>query len=278
LIDSLPEGTIRWGHKVTAIRPVEAVTGRHEVEFADGSTITTDLLIGADGAWSKARPLLTDAWPSYTGVSFIEADLFDADEKHPVEAAAMGEGMLFAFEGQKGVLGHKETDGSLHVYLGFRAAEDWIDTIDFADDHGSKQAILDLLPGWDDSLRGMISNADTLLTPRRINALPVGVAWERVPGITLLGEAAHGMSPFAGEGANLAMYDGALLAESIATHRDDTEAALAVYEAELFPRSTEAARDSAEGLETLFNDESPKTLVDMFAAFDQQAADGHEGE
>jgi 2-polyprenyl-6-methoxyphenol hydroxylase-like FAD-dependent oxidoreductase len=184
----------------------------------------------------------------------------------------MGAGMLFALRGETGLLGHRETDGSLHVYLGFRVPEHWIDTIDFADPPAARAAILDLLDGWSDALRGMIADADTPLTPRRINALPAGHCWKRVPGVTLLGDAAHVMSPFAGEGANLAMYDGAQLALAIAGHPGDTEAALAAYEAGLFPRAADAARDSAASLDVIFRADSPQGLVDMFAGFDAEKA------
>jgi 2-polyprenyl-6-methoxyphenol hydroxylase-like FAD-dependent oxidoreductase len=272
LIDSLPEGTVHWGRKVTAVRAVDTYPGRHEVEFADGEVITTDLLIGADGAWSKVRPLVSDARPTYTGISFIEGDLFRADEAHPAEAAAMGAGMLFAFQGQTGILGHRETDGSLHFYLGFRVPENWVDSIDFSDTAAAEQAILQRLDGWDDALRGLIAHADSPLTPRRINALPVGHSWSRVPGVTLLGDAAHVMSPFAGEGANLAMHDGALLALSIAAHPGDLEAALAGYEADLFVRAAAAAGESAESLDMMFREDSPRGLVEMFAAFDAETA------
>ncbi|WP_284982539.1 FAD-dependent monooxygenase [Arthrobacter sp. efr-133-TYG-118] len=87
LIDSIPAGSIQWGHKVVAIRPLSGKPGSHEVEFTSGETITADLLIGADGAWSKVRPLVSDAIPAYTGVSFVEADLFHADDNHPAQAA-----------------------------------------------------------------------------------------------------------------------------------------------------------------------------------------------
>lgn len=267
LLDSLPEATVRWGSKVTQARPVAGHPGRHEVALSDGSHFTTDLLIGADGAWSRVRPLLSGATPVYSGISFVEADLFNADADHPREAEAMGTGMLFALGGDTGLMGHREPDGSLHVYLGHRSDENWVDTIDFDDEAAARTAILELLDGWSDDLRGFIANADTALTPRRIHALPVGHSWPRVPGITLLGDAAHLMSPFAGEGANLAMHDGSELARAIVEHPGDVEGALSTYETELFPRSAASAAESAESLEVIFAPDAPQSLLDLFASF-----------
>lgn len=157
---------------------------------------------------------------------------------------------------------------SLHVYLGTRVDKEWTDTIDVGDYDAMRAAVLELVDGWDDSLRGMIFHADSPLVPRRIYALPVGHRWPRTPGVTLLGDAAHLMSPFAGEGANLAMFDGTELARALVAHPGDVESALAAYENELFLRSADAARDSAAGLDTIFHPDSPATLVRMFAAMD----------
>ena len=111
LLDSLPSSTIEWGRKVTAVHSLGA--GRHELTFADGSTVTTSLAVGADGAWSRLRPLLSDAKPEYVGTSFIETYLFDADERHPGSAKAVGGGALFALTPGKGIVAHREPGGVL---------------------------------------------------------------------------------------------------------------------------------------------------------------------
>ncbi|MFE2012623.1 FAD-dependent oxidoreductase [Streptomyces sp. NPDC059491] len=263
LLNSLPDDTVHWDKKVTGARPLG--DGRHEVTFADGSVVTTDLLIGADGAWSRVRPLLSDATPAYTGISFAETDLHDADSRHPRSGALIGDGFFIGLGGRRGFLAHRETDGSLHVYAALTADEGWLDTVDFTDPATAKSAVLAHFDDWHEDLRALIADADTL-TPRRIHALPVGHRWERTAGVTLLGDAAHLMSPFAGEGANLAMLDGAELAEAIAAHDGDTEAALTSYEKALFPRSEASAAESAASMETMFGDQGLERMAAFFTS------------
>ncbi|MFD8498472.1 FAD-dependent oxidoreductase [Amycolatopsis sp. NPDC059657] len=261
LLDSLPAGTIRWGTKITGATPLG--DGRHEVTLADGGTFTTDLLIGADGAWSKIRPLVSPATPAYSGLSFVELTLDDADTRHPESAAIIGGGMLFALGDQKGFLAHREPGDRLHVYCALKTDADWVTTLNPSN---TKTVLLRHFEDWDDSLRAFITDADGPLVPRPIHALPVGHAWPRTPGVTLLGDAAHVMSPFAGEGANLAMIDGAELAAAIIAAPTDLEKALTAYESALFPRSEEAARESAGNLELCFDANAPHGLIDLMTA------------
>ncbi|MEU6002682.1 NAD(P)/FAD-dependent oxidoreductase [Streptomyces sp. NPDC047197] len=261
LLDSLPAGTVRWGHKVSGVRALGE--GRHEVTFADGSTATTSLLVGADGAWSRVRPLLSTATPEYIGRSFVETYLFDADTRHPATAKAVGGGSLFTLAPGKGIQAHRENGGTLHTYVALTKPQDWFAAIDFTDPAAAAARIAQEFAGWAPELTALITDGETPPVLRSLNALPVDHRWDRVPGVTLLGDAAHLAAPN-GEGANLAMYDGAELGKALAEHPDAIETALTAYEQDLFPRSAAAATDGADLHELLFGDEAPHSLVNMF--------------
>ncbi|MGW2865210.1 FAD-dependent oxidoreductase [Streptomyces sp. NPDC001205] len=245
LLDALPGDTVQWGRKATGVRALPG--GRHEVAFAGGAAVVTHLLVGADGAWSRVRPLLSDATPEYVGRSFVETCLHDADTRHPATAKAVGGGTLVALDPDgngKWLVAHREKGGTLHAYITLAKPRDWFATIDFTDAAAATARIAQEYSGWAPELTALITAGSTAPVLRPLHALPVGHRWDRVPGVTLLGDAAHLSTPN-GEGAGLAMEDGAELAKALAAHPDDIETALAAYERELFTRSAAAAASVA---------------------------------
>jgi 2-polyprenyl-6-methoxyphenol hydroxylase-like FAD-dependent oxidoreductase len=261
MLDSLPADTVRWGRKVTAVSSLG--DGRHVLTFADGAAVTADLLVGADGAWSRIRPLLSPAKPAYVGTTYIETYLFDCDTRHKATAAAVGGGALSALAPGRGIVAHREPNGVLHTYVALNKPEDWIASIDFSNQATALASIAEEFNGWAPELTALITDGETAPVPRPLYTLPIEHRWNRVPGVTLLGDAAHLMAP-SGEGANLAMFDGAELGKAIAANPGDLEAALLVYERELFARSASDAADANALLEVCFGDDAPGSLVDFF--------------
>ena len=259
LLDSLPEGTVQWGKKVSAVRSLGS--GRHDVTFGDGDTCTTRILVGADGAWSRVRPLVSQAKPIYTGLTYVETWLLDAPNRHPLSAKVVGGGQMIALGEHQTISSHRERGEILHTYVMLTRPEAWFEEIERSGAGSACRRIAQEFAGWDPAIIALITDSDTPPSFRPIYALPDEHRWTRVPGITLLGDAAHLTLPN-GEGANLAMLDGAELGLALASNQNDPECALMAYEQAMFPRSAAAAADGAM-LQALLSDADPSALVAM---------------
>jgi 2-polyprenyl-6-methoxyphenol hydroxylase-like FAD-dependent oxidoreductase len=260
LLDSLPGHTIQWGHSLQ--RAVARPEGGYRLEFADGTTADCAVLVGADGARSRVRPLLTDAQPAHNGLNTIELGIPDIDRTHPEFAAAIGRGNYWAIGETQSFAAQRNGDGRVRVYLSFHTPEDWLATsgIPFDDPAGARAAIANLYRDWAPQFTAMIEACDDVVVPRAITALPLGLTWPAAPDVTLLGDAAHLMRS-TGQGANLAMIDGAELALALADNPGDPATAIGHYEKAMYERSTVAARESLRMAEIM---KSPTSLLKFF--------------
>ncbi|WP_069869811.1 FAD-dependent oxidoreductase [Streptomyces malaysiensis] len=252
LFDHLRPGTVRWGHRLVRATPLGH--GGHRLEFEGGTTVEADLVIGADGAWSKVRPLVSDAAPQHLGVCFLDARFDEVDSRHPEVAGIVGAGHMFSNDNDgRAVILQRNGDGVVRGYIAFRAVPDWHvgAGVDLTDRESIRSYLAREFGHWSAAMRALIVRNDGDYVPRSFWALPAPLTWEHVPGVTLIGDAAHLMAPFGGHGANLAMLDGAELAHAVsrATGLDE---AVAQYESGMFARSGGLAVSSNEALVRFF--------------------------
>lgn len=128
LLDSLLPGTIKWGQKLAKVEPDAKAEGKYTLIFTDYSTETgIDLVVGADGAWSKVRPLLTEEKPFYSGITAIELWALDVEKTNPWLSKYVGNGSCFMFDEGRSLLCQRNGNGSIRAYASVRLPESWSD-------------------------------------------------------------------------------------------------------------------------------------------------------
>lgn len=255
LLENLEPSSVRYSKKVTVVTPAQ--DNKHDVHFADGSAIENiDLVVGADGAWSKVRKLLTDQTPEYSGISAIEVWKKDATNTSPWMANYVGKGSLFCFGKDRALQTQVQGDGSIRSYASVRKPESFLEdcAIDWTNPEAARQEYVERYFGdcGADLKRVILESTDVLIT-RKMYMLPVGHKYTHRPGLTLLGDAAHLMTPFAGVGVNAALADAMDLARAIIAHTEDPKGrtlthVVQKYEGVMFKRGTKYQDETWNGL------------------------------
>lgn len=269
LLRPLPEERVHWGVRVEAVATL--ADGRHELRLSAGAVGPFDLVIGADGAWSKVRAALTEAQPVYSGVTFVELWLNDVDVRHPVLAKLVGHGSMYALHGGAGIIGQRNGGGTVRVYAAFRTRPEETDRPDRVLADITKAELLERFEGWSPSLTALITEADRIAAVRPIIALPTEtLRWGQRDDLTLVGDAAHVIPPM-GVGVNLAMLDAAELAEALVAAQDWRQA-VRDYEDVMLARAAETAVECIQAFADWFAADGGRAVLDDMQARKEAAA------
>ncbi|KAI0423636.1 monooxygenase [Xylaria sp. FL1042] len=280
LIDSLSPGTIQWGRKLSAVKT--AADGTYNLHFADGITETGfSLVVGADGTWSRVRPLLSDTRPQFSGINGVDVKLSNIDLVDAKLSRRVGLGMCLTLGSNKTILSQRNGDGCVRSYGFMRLPEDWAQTcgIDWSKPVEAKKQFVDLYyKDFDQDSRDLVLKADDdSIIPRPVYMLPIGHKWPHRAGLTMIGDAAHVMAPFAGVGVNVAMEDALQLAQCLVTckdvcakaaakmHEHHLSDAVRKYEEDMFVRAEAYAKETWMYLNLFFHVRGGHPMCEHFA-------------
>lgn len=267
LLDSLQPENIVWdSHFISMEKQGEGWL----LHFKNEKNAYADIVIGADGANSKIRPYITDIKPFYSGITMLEGNVYEAEKYVPNISAILRGGKIMAFGNEKDILMGQKANGEIGFYASFKAEENW--TTESGLDFSNKAQILEWFKTtyseWSNVWYELFENATTPFIPRPINCMPLNQTWEALPNVTILGDAAHLMPPFAGEGVNMAMLDALELSERLTTNQHNSiQDAISFYETNMRKRASRMAKESLENGERMH---SENALTTMTAFFSQQ--------
>lgn len=263
ILNSLQPNTVIWNKHVTNVESLE--NGQHKLVFKDGTSETTDFLVGADGTWSKVRPLLSVIPPTYTGVTFVETCISNPQVTSPHTSELVGQGTVNVLSDNKGLLAQRNGDERIRVYVALRVPENYMKGFDFSQPVTIRAMLLEMLSDWQPELLEMLKHSDDYFVPRHIYSIPLKEYWTTKPGLTVIGDAAHIMTPFAGQGANLAMLDALELADCL-TSNDYTNltSALRTFEETMINRARMFSEESFNNMNAFMAEDSPRQVVEIF--------------
>lgn len=248
LLQSLAGPSVHWGKTLQRVQPRE--DGTWELVFEGETVGPFDLVVGADGTWSRVRPLLSRYQPAYTGLTLVEFGIDSADSRYPALSALVGPGKMDVQGDGRGLIVQRNAHAHLRAYAMFRVPAGWADaTFAFSSPATARARLEQEFSGWAPVFTDLIRASNDLLVARPLYALPVGHHWPNQNGLTLIGDAAHVMSPFGGEGVNAAMLDAAELARHLLSS-DDWREAVRMAETAMFERVIEPATHAAEAVAT----------------------------
>ncbi|KAL2827006.1 hypothetical protein BDW59DRAFT_179248 [Aspergillus cavernicola] len=296
LASNLPANSIKYEHKLLSVSTNNNNnnnTPETELDFGPHGKHAFDLVIGADGAWSRVRGALTDTNPHYTGMQSITATIPNLTAKYPHLSSLIGQGSFSALGFRHGVMSQRGSSDSARIYIFLSLADENFPSTSGLDFETGKHRLLtdkSLLGSFGEPIKDLVSVAcdeefasteSESLPIKPLYTLPPKTSFPHSPNalITVIGDAAHLMPPWAGEGVNLAMWDSLLLSRAIikafqqsqsqdrASFRTNLDPLLRDFEAEMFARAGEKAEETEGNGRMLFGEDGARAFKEFFDSF-----------
>jgi len=266
LLNALKADTVVWDSHFISM---EKQNNGWLLHFKNGTSAYSDFVIAADGANSKVRPYLSTEKPVYSGVTLVEGNIYHAEKNAPKLFEFTKGGKVMAFGNEKFIGYGTKGNGSIMFVASFKVPEKWAtqSSIDFKNKEQVLAWFKKEFASWNDEWHEFFASDETSFIPRPQYYFPLNQTWETQESLTMIGDAAHRMPPFAGEGANVAMQDAFELAESLTGNKfHDIKTAISHFEKQMITRGAEATQDTLENTERLHS----KTALDQMLAFFSQ--------
>ncbi|KAK5061071.1 hypothetical protein LTR84_007612 [Exophiala bonariae] len=268
LLTTIPDSKIKWGSRVKEV--VRDEQGNIVLQFEGGEKATGfKLVVGADGAFSKVRHLVTTATPQYAKRTFINGTIHPDNPFYPTVLKSAGVGPQVVMGKKLKIWNQMQGDGHYRVDLGFERPVDFTrtGTFDLSDTEAVKKLLLteEFFGQYSQYFQDLISACEGPLFAWPLWHMPTDrFNWAPNADVTVIGDAAHVTPPFVGDGVNCAMRDSIILSQKLKEF-GITKDAVAAYEKEMFGWATDLIERSLECGDLFFDWNAPGVFFETLA-------------